>query len=80
MVQECNFDPVRDVQAVVQDGFVDLARANAMSSLPSSIQATDLMYNEIDDPNSIGARPRDTFEAAQASKVITEYKPKSKDA
>lgn len=75
----CVYDPVRDIQAVSQTGAVDLAKANAMSSIPASLSAEQLSYNEIDDPRSIAGRPSDVFEAAQASKAITAYVPPKKD-
>lgn len=75
-----HFNPLRDVKAVEQTGFVDLAKANAMNSLPSQIQSSPLSYNLIDDPRSIAGRPSDVFEAAAAAKAISGYKPPKKDA
>lgn len=76
MIQDnIEYDPIRDLQPVDQVGAVDLVKAHAMGSLPSNIESGDLLYNEIDDPRSIGARPSDTFEAAQASKAIANYVP-----
>lgn len=79
MKQICEFDPNRDVQAVEQSGFIDLAKANATSSIPSGISNTELNYNEIDDPRAIGGRPADTFEALQMLKATTNYKAPSDD-
>lgn len=69
------YNPVRDLQPVDPFGAVDLVTAHAMHSLPSNIESGDLLYNEIDDPRSIGVRPSDVFEAAQASKAISGYVP-----
>lgn len=69
------FDPVRDIAAVEQFGFVDLVKANLASSVPSTIEAPDEKYNGIEDPASIAGRPRDLFEQAQGSKVIASYTP-----
>lgn len=74
----CKYDPVRDIRAVSQTGYVDLAKANALSSVPASISAEQLSFNEIDDPRSIAGRPSDVFEAAQAAKVIAGYKAPAK--
>lgn len=72
---DLKYDPIKDLQPVDQTGSVDLAKAHAMGSLPSNVESGDLLYNEIDDPRSIGARPSDVFEAAQASKAISGYVP-----
>lgn len=77
---DIKYDPVRDLQPVDSTGAVDLAKAHAMGSLPSNIESGDLLYNEIDDPRSIGARPSDVFEAAQASKAISGYVPPKANA
>lgn len=79
MVQVCNYDPVRDLQDVEQNGWVDLAKANALGSVPSDLDASDLQFNEIDDPNSILGRPRDSFESAQMAKSIADYVPPKKE-
>lgn len=78
-VIECKFDPQRDIQAVEQFGFVDLKAANVTSSIPVIDGLDEERYNGIDDPRSIGARPADQFEAAQASKAISGYTPPSSE-
>ena len=75
----CKYNPVRDVQAVEQFGFIDLVSANATSSIPSDLSLIELQYNEIDDPRSIGGRPADIFDAMQISKAITGYVPPQSD-
>lgn len=79
MVQVCEFDVTRDIQAVEQTGFIDLAAANAASSIPAGIANQELLFNDIDDPNSIAGRPSDTFEAAGMNKAIAGYKAPKKD-
>lgn len=74
------FNPVCDLQAVDPTGFIDLVKANETSSVPSSLVAADSQYNDIDDPNSIGYRPRDEFELQQANKATVGYKPPKKGA
>lgn len=63
-----------DLKAVDQSGYVDLASANDQSVIPADIALSEERFNMIDNPNSVGYRPRDQFEAAQAAKVITGYK------
>lgn len=79
MKQICEFDPIRDVQAVEQSGYIDLAKANATSSIPSGISNTELNFNEIDDPRAIGGRPADTFEALQMMRSTADYTAPSDD-
>lgn len=66
------YNPDKDIQQVEQSGAVNLALANKMNSIPSQLQALELRFNGIEDPNSIGLRPSDEFEAMQAAKAITE--------
>lgn len=73
------YDPRFDRKAVEQTGFVDIAAANAESTIPAGIALAEERFNGIDDPRSIAGRPSDQFEAAQAAKVITGYKPPKKD-
>lgn len=78
MRQECKYNPITDIQRVEQCGFVDLAAANAASSIPSDLSASELQYNDIDDPNGIAGRPSDAFEAAQMAKATVDYVPPTK--
>lgn len=70
-----HYDPIRDIKAVSQTGFVDIVKANSMNSLPANLSCDTLVYNEINDPNSIAGRPRDAFEHAQGSKAVADYVP-----
>lgn len=78
MVQDCSYDPAKDIQPVDQFGFVDIVKANANSAIEDPIQIVDERYNGIEDPRSIGARPADEFEEMQANKVIVSYKAPAK--
>lgn len=73
------FDPVRDISAVEQFGYIDLVAANLTSSVPSSIQIEESKFNGIEDPAAVAGRPRDIFEQAQGSKVIAGYKAPSNE-
>lgn len=74
------FDPVKDISAVEQFGFIDLVQANLTSSVPGSIESEDSQFNGIEDPAAVAGRPRDVFEQAQGSKVVAGYVPPSNDA
>lgn len=76
---ECKYNPVVDIQAVEQEGFLDLTAANAAGSVPANLNGSEGLSNGIEDPNSIGVRPRDIFEANQAAKAISDYVPPKKD-
>lgn len=73
------YDPIRDQRAVDQTGFVDLAKANSLGSVPANMVGAELSYNGIEDPNSIGFRPADVFEATQAAKATVDYVPPKKE-
>lgn len=77
MRQEIYFDPVRDVQAVSQTGYIDIAKANATSEIAPEVSNEDEMYNGISDPRSIAFRPKDDFELMQGNKAIIGYLPNS---
>lgn len=74
MVQECHYNPAKDLQKVDCTGVFDLTAAYAAGSIPASVPLEEARYNGIEDPNSIGFRPRDQFELAQASKATLDYK------
>lgn len=74
MVQCCRFNVVKDIQKVDVTGVFDLTAAYAAGSIPAYVPLEEARYNGIEDPNSIGYRPRDSFELAQASKVTLDYK------
>lgn len=67
------FNPVKDIMAVEQFGFVDIVKANATGVVDTPLDSEDLRYNGIEDPRSIGARPADIFEAMQANVAISGY-------
>lgn len=75
----CKYNPKHDVAKVDPHGYIDLTSANAESTIPAGIPLAESRFNGIDDPRSIAGRPGDKFEAAQAAKVITGYKPPKND-
>lgn len=74
------YSPLRDRKAVDQTGYVDLASANAESSIPVDVPLAEERFNRIEDPRAIGSRPGDVFEAAQAHKAISDYKAPDDDS
>lgn len=77
LIEFCSYCHERDIQAPDQTGFVDLAKANASGSIPATIMADDLSFNEIEDPNSIAGRPSDVFEQMQLGKSLLDRVPKN---
>ena len=74
MICKANFNPWRDLSKVDPTGYFDLTEAYRSGSVPATVPDSEERFNNIDDPRSIGARPRDQFEAAQANVVISGYK------
>lgn len=70
IVEECKFDPVRDLSPVEQFGFIDLKTALENSVVPSQMPGADEDYNGIDDPSKVLGIPRDVFEAMDAQSAL----------
>ena len=70
MIQECKYNPVRDIEQVQPDGALDLAKAFSLGSVPAGLVSSDADYNGIEDPASIAGKPSDVFEGMQAGKVV----------
>lgn len=70
---ENKFNPVRDIMAVEQFGFVDIVKANSTGVIDTPLDSEESRFNGIEDPRSIGARPTDIFEAMQANVAVTGY-------
>lgn len=69
IVENCLYDPVRDLAPVDQYGFVDMKSALANSVVPSVMPGSAVDYNGIDDPASILGKPADIFEAIDMQKA-----------
>lgn len=76
LCENISYNPVCDIAPVDQTGFIDLAVAHSMNSVPAMLNAEALEYNEIEDPNSIVFRPSDDFEAMQAGRALLDRVPK----
>ena len=70
IIEECYFDPVRDIAPVDQFGFIDLKSALANGVVPSVMPDSDVDYNGVDDPDSIIGTPRDVFEAIDMQNAL----------
>lgn len=73
------YDEVCDLEKVSQTGFVDIVKANQTSSVPAALEVDESRFNGIEDPASIGLRPRDEFERQQANVATVNYKAPKKD-
>lgn len=69
-VQECFFDPVRDLKPVDQFGFIDLKSALASSVVPSQLPESDTDYNGVEDPEAVLGTPHDVFEAIDMQRAV----------
>ena len=80
MIQDCKFNKEKDLAAVSQTGWIDLAECFRNSSVPTMIDDTDVSYNGIEDPASILGKPRDVFEASRMISYINETGQKTDEA
>lgn len=78
VVTECNFDPVKDLKAVEQFGFVDLKEAWVNRCVPSQVGESDADYNGIDNPASILGMPSDVFDALDMVEYVEKAESENK--
>lgn len=77
MVRICEYDEVKDLQAVDVTGFIDLAEAIRNGYIPASIEVDDMLYNEIEDPASIMHNASDVFELYRQADYVKSFGAKS---
>lgn len=70
IVENCLYDPVRDLQPVDQFGFIDLKVALDKSCIPSQLPDSETDYNGIDEPQQVAGKPRDIFEAMDSQRAL----------
>lgn len=70
LVDNCSYDPVKDVSAVDPYGFVNLRSAYENGNVPTNIEDVLANYNGIDDPESIIGSPKDIFEGYRMRDAI----------
>lgn len=64
------FNEERDVHAVDQFGFIDLAECLSNGEVPATIADSEDQYNDIEDPGEILGKPSDVFEAYRMGDYI----------
>lgn len=74
MIQVCKYNHRRDIMRVDVTGYFDICEAYSSGSVPATVPDSEERFNGIEDPRSIGGRPSDQFDAAQANIVIAGYK------
>ena len=76
------YNPIRDISAVEQEGYVDLVDAIDNNSLPSDISVTELSFEDIDDPAKLLPKYEDVFDKLhqlETIKSLTEPKNEPKN-
>ena len=75
MIRKGKYNEVTDIKAVDQIGWIDIGEAIKNGFVPGSLEADDMVYNEIDDPASMMHTASDTFELYRQADYIKTYKP-----
>lgn len=57
------FNPKSDSADVDQFGFIDLREAYMKHIIPADVAEGNDNYNDMDEPDTVGAKPSDVFEA-----------------
>lgn len=70
MIHICKYDPVVDIRAVAQTGFIDIVSCFMNGEVPSTFSDDELPYNGIDNPAEVGAIVTDVFEAIRAAQAM----------
>lgn len=63
IVQECSYNPEKDLKPVEEFGFINLKEAFVNRTVPSNLPDSETDYNGISDPASIVGKPTDVFDA-----------------
>lgn len=69
----CRYDEVKDLQAVDTVGWIDIAEAIKNGYVPASIEADDMTYNDIENPESIMHNASDVFELYRQGDYIKSF-------
>lgn len=70
MFQVCKYNPVTDISAVSQRGYIDIVACFMNGEVPANVTEDDELYNGIDNPSEVGANVTDIFEAMRAAKAM----------
>lgn len=60
---DLRFNPQTDSADVDQFGFIDLREAYMKHIIPADVAEGNENYNDMDEPDAVGAKPSDVFEA-----------------
>lgn len=74
MFREGTYDEMKDIQAVDQVGWIDIAEAVKNGYVPASIEVDEMTYNEIEDPASIMHNASDVFELYRQADYVKGFK------
>lgn len=69
IVNNCEFNPEKDIKEVDQFGFVDLRESFVNSSIPANLDVQGQNFNNIEDPSMVRHRPSDVFDSLRAEKA-----------
>lgn len=64
-----SFNPDVDLQEVDQFGYVDLNDAFINGVVRGDLSVDEENFNDIEDPKSVGAKPRDALEAIELGRA-----------
>lgn len=70
MLQECKYDPMKDISTVAQCGYINIVQCFMNGEVPANVTDDDELYNGIDNPSEVGANVTDVFEAMRAAKAM----------
>ena len=73
------YNPLKDVQKVSPLGALDLREAFANSAIPANLMVDEGDFNDIDNPDSIQTRVRDSIDAEVLDHAVRRYKPESNE-
>lgn len=68
-IGDIRFNPKVDIAEVDQFGYVDLNDAYRNGVVRGDLSVIDEDYNDIENPNEVGFKPRDAFEAIEMGRA-----------
>lgn len=71
------YNPKKDIQKVSPLGALDLREAFANSAIPANLMTEEGDFNDIDSPDAISTRVRDSIDAEVLDNAVRHYKPES---
>lgn len=68
--RDMKFNPARDLQAVDQFGFVNLADAFTKGVIPGALDMTEESFNGVQNPGTLIARSQDVFDGLRKAQFV----------